>query len=711
VAQHSIISDKEFARLITTQDSFSAADLQTIERLIERYPYCQAFYYIQAAALKRSRSENFDTIIQRSSAISPNREQLFRFVEKPRDLKRMFFVPQSEQSLVVPETEKLYNNNNLAPDFVEYKQDENGPGDAVQAEDVPEVISENEAVGEPLAAESDSVFHETETDQSLEPNLETTEEEPEPDNVYEEIAEVGTLSFIADSFSADDLPVEQHEVVEAEETLSEEAIDEESVYDEISDVNQDESFAYLGINAENSDAGPEEVTSEDETLVEEGFIAISESDFEPENKEASTDSFTEESIEEEDIFEEISEVAALEDFANEDSAFDADIETESINEEVVEENEPLAAAEQETSLEEDFESIETEIPSIELPSEEFTKPDIAESLDREVELEDNKEEILTASGSLPIAVAAINPIAVPDFAVDIETVIPDMDAPGFSEFLTGAQYVENEVESNGFHVEHVEESAAGADIETVVPADEFPEERLMLDSVAARDYFVFDRSVVDPLNAGLREQKEIKENLVTVKPELPVKAPEPVSVVSEDGKSVKDPEDVSKYHDDTLPFSFLWWLHKTRKEYDSTYQPYASKPKMNIVAPQANADLNQQIIESIFHAQPELNTFPEQVEVVCSISPKKREGDLIERFIKEEPHIKPPHPTQLDTENKARRSSEDALDLVSETLAKIYIDQMLFHKAIDTYKKLSLKFPEKSTYFADLILELQKKIN
>jgi uncharacterized membrane protein YfcA len=32
-------------------------------------------------------------------------------------------------------------------------------------------------------------------------------------------------------------------------------------------------------------------------------------------------------------------------------------------------------------------------------------------------------------------------------------------------------------------------------------------------------------------------------------------------------------------------------------------------------------------------------------------------------------------------------------------------------KAIDTYKKLSLKYPEKSTYFADQIIELEKKVN
>ncbi|RYE17786.1 MAG: hypothetical protein EOP42_31740 [Sphingobacteriaceae bacterium] len=66
---------------------------------------------------------------------------------------------------------------------------------------------------------------------------------------------------------------------------------------------------------------------------------------------------------------------------------------------------------------------------------------------------------------------------------------------------------------------------------------------------------------------------------------------------------------------------------------------------------------------------------------------------------------------KLDTENKAKRSSEDGDILVTETLAKVYLDQMLYHKALDTYKKLMLKFPEKSVYFAAQITETEKKIN
>ena len=161
-----------------------------------------------------------------------------------------------------------------------------------------------------------------------------------------------------------------------------------------------------------------------------------------------------------------------------------------------------------------------------------------------------------------------------------------------------------------------------------------------------------------------------------------------------------------------MPYSFLWWLNKTRKEHSGTYQPYVDfkfEPSQNIKKNSAD-QLSTQIIENIFHLQSPLDQL-ENAPKTIPFQVKRREDFILEKFIKEEPQIKPPNSQKLDTENKARKSAEDPNDLVSETLAQIYTDQMLFQKAIDTYKKLCLKFPEKSTYFADQILELEKKVN
>jgi hypothetical protein len=187
-----------------------------------------------------------------------------------------------------------------------------------------------------------------------------------------------------------------------------------------------------------------------------------------------------------------------------------------------------------------------------------------------------------------------------------------------------------------------------------------------------------------------------------------VKAPE-IETVVPDGIDVNF---VSKYDDDQLPYSFLWWLAKTRKEHEQIFQPYAS-PKPTVSKQHKNTQdpgFQQQYVEHIFHIQTPFDVADHLAEFPLSEAKDAKGAEIIEKFLKEDPTIKPPKPEQIDNENKAKKSAEDHYDLVSETLAKIYIEQMLYHKAIDTYKKLSLKFPEKSRYFADLIQSIEKKL-
>ncbi len=56
-----------------------------------------------------------------------------------------------------------------------------------------------------------------------------------------------------------------------------------------------------------------------------------------------------------------------------------------------------------------------------------------------------------------------------------------------------------------------------------------------------------------------------------------------------------------------------------------------------------------------------------------------------------------------------RKSLEDNENIVTETLARVYADQGLMEKAKSTYEKLALLFPEKSTYFARLIKNLDEE--
>ena len=46
--------------------------------------------------------------------------------------------------------------------------------------------------------------------------------------------------------------------------------------------------------------------------------------------------------------------------------------------------------------------------------------------------------------------------------------------------------------------------------------------------------------------------------------------------------------------------------------------------------------------------------------------------------------------------------------LMTETLARIYLEQKNYEKALQSYKILSLKYPEKSSLFADQIKAIKK---
>jgi len=80
--------------------------------------------------------------------------------------------------------------------------------------------------------------------------------------------------------------------------------------------------------------------------------------------------------------------------------------------------------------------------------------------------------------------------------------------------------------------------------------------------------------------------------------------------------------------------------------------------------------------------------------------------NLIERFIKNEPKIERKKAEFFSPVNMGKISIVDNLEIVSETLAGIYAKQGDFEKAIRAYEQLTLKYPEKSSYFAALIQEL-----
>jgi hypothetical protein len=114
----------------------------------------------------------------------------------------------------------------------------------------------------------------------------------------------------------------------------------------------------------------------------------------------------------------------------------------------------------------------------------------------------------------------------------------------------------------------------------------------------------------------------------------------------------------------------------------------------------------------LIESQPGFVDSPAQKEPVGS----KPDGkvDLIEQFINVNPSIQPrientPHHNEHFDLREVPENEND--EFITETLSRIYLKQGHYQKAIESFKRLSLKFPEKSVYFAHQIEEIKKLIN
>jgi hypothetical protein len=101
----------------------------------------------------------------------------------------------------------------------------------------------------------------------------------------------------------------------------------------------------------------------------------------------------------------------------------------------------------------------------------------------------------------------------------------------------------------------------------------------------------------------------------------------------------------------------------------------------------------------------------EEIEVPAS------DNNLIDKFLSASPG-----PIRLSNdipENEYEESANEIVDrpltqsdeLITETLAMIYFGQKKYDLALDAFKKLSLKYPEKNIYFATRIEEIEKLKN
>src|SRR5690606_32760205 len=88
------------------------------------------------------------------------------------------------------------------------------------------------------------------------------------------------------------------------------------------------------------------------------------------------------------------------------------------------------------------------------------------------------------------------------------------------------------------------------------------------------------------------------------------------------------------------------------------------------------------------------------------IDPIQKKLDIIDKFIEANPKI-PPVRKDSVASITVEPSNPDNTYLMTETLARVYLEQRKYQKAIQAYEILILKYPEKSSFFADRILDIK----
>ena len=85
---------------------------------------------------------------------------------------------------------------------------------------------------------------------------------------------------------------------------------------------------------------------------------------------------------------------------------------------------------------------------------------------------------------------------------------------------------------------------------------------------------------------------------------------------------------------------------------------------------------------------------------------KRKKLQLIDQFIETSPKISPVRHGVTSTVTFESPAADTSF-LMTETLARVYLEQKKYQKAIQAYEILILKYPEKSSFFADRISDIK----
>ncbi len=149
-------------------------------------------------------------------------------------------------------------------------------------------------------------------------------------------------------------------------------------------------------------------------------------------------------------------------------------------------------------------------------------------------------------------------------------------------------------------------------------------------------------------------------------------------------------------------------INKTEEENIQYKDPKSTKLENDVSKAENQIDVpKKQVVE-----KPEKLSYTEWLNYFKTARTRKNKSniDRIERFLKERPKIVPKKDISVKPPDIIEKSVAEKQMLMTETLANLYVKQKKYEKAIQAFRILSLKYPKKSSYFANQIKEIKQKL-
>lgn len=244
-------------------------------------------------------------------------------------------------------------------------------------------------------------------------------------------------------------------------------------------------------------------------------------------------------------------------------------------------------------------------------------------------------------------------------------IISKDNSDNFNEDIVD-EMIENYTEESELRTDHVVD---------IISEDELNEVAEITNEVVEISTSKEDKTSINDIANAVQQTSEIEliENN-SVKNEVEILA-ETIEVIEESKPEVNDQKvEIGENNNSESTFSFTDWLKKV---------PSQSKTK-------------------------------KEIEEEQEIAEREIKYKLIDDFLEKNPKIVPMKKTDItpaNTPSNFVQNTEEYSDLMTETLAQIYIEQKKYDKAIKAYKILILKYPEKNSLFANRIKEIENLKN